>query len=93
MCEEDIQKCLNCNKPSCTNCLRNDKPYNKKKKNFIIAQIDPDTDETVKIHKSYQEAAEAACTSERNIRRYTYPQAPVYRGYLWRRLEVKKKDV
>ncbi len=94
MCEEDIKKCLTCEKPKCTNCLHNMKPYNqKKKKKYTIVQIDPDTGKTVKIYGSYQEAAEASCTSERNIRRYTALHAPVYRGYLWRRLEVKDNNV
>lgn len=87
---DEIKICLNCQKPKCTNCFGN---MNTNRRPFLIAQIDPDTMETVKIHRSYAEAAEAAQSSERTIRRHTGSRGSIVNGYLWRRMEVEQDDV
>ena len=90
MYDDEIKTCLNCKKPSCTNCLKYKKPPNVM---TAIAQIDPITGETIKLHKTYKDAAEAALTTERTMRRHTGAHAKPFNGYLWRRMEVDCNDV
>ena len=89
MLDEDVTKCLNCNKPQCTNCLKSRPPSRKR---FWIEKVDPDTGKVVETYRSYAAAAELNLVSERTIRRYLSMTTPNL-GFIWRRVEVTKNNV
>lgn len=86
----EIELCLNCDKPMCNNCLR----YKlDPKKVTRIAQLDPNTREIIKIHSNFKAAADAAFVSERTMRRAVGPSGKKTGGFFWKKIEVEVDDV
>ncbi len=83
-----IDKCLNCEKPSCNNCLDKKERIHKGRYKGGYVQIKHSTGNVVAVYDSAYEAAEKVGLSPTTIYRYVYSGQPV-NGYFWK----KKSEV
>jgi hypothetical protein len=80
---QKIDKCLNCKRPKCNNCLEYNKPEsttNHYRAGYV--QIKSDTGEVVGVYRTAYEAAEKTGFSATTIYKYVNMKRAVG-GYIW----------
>ena len=95
---EDVQRCLNCEKPKCNNCLGNktppsSKPDRRGRKGRAVEQIDPTTGEVLARYQSFEEAGRAVEVKPHTIGQVCkgVPGHHTAAGYKWRFADDKEK--
>lgn len=81
-----IEKCLNCSKPRCNNCLR-DLDHRKPRP---IRRIHPKTGEVVAEYPSIANAEKITGVSKTQIQRCLRKKTSLAGGYLWEYIEEEE---
>lgn len=81
---EAIEKCLNCDRERCNNCLEGNKRFKKRVYRGGYVQIQQSTGAIVAIYNTAYEAAEKVGLSPTSIYKYVNMGVPVS-GFIWKR--------
>ena len=88
---DNIQMCLNCTKPRCTNCL-SPTPERKTEKNYLrcpVVQLDPKTKRAIAVYASPREASEDTGISVHSIYKCSRGIYKFAGGYRWTTIEPR----
>lgn len=81
---EDIQRCLNCKFPRCTDCLSRVPKVTGRTQKTAVLQIDPDTDETIAVFNSLTHAQMTTGVNRTSISQCLHGKLAHAGGYKWK---------